>query len=177
MRGIEGLVVGLVAGLVATTPAAGEPTRITVRVLSRDAKFVGTTMGGAHVLIRDAQTGAVLAEGLTRGGTGDTERIMIRDRKRGVPLSTEDAARFDAVVDLREPRLLEVSVSGPAAQRQAAVRVTSSQWVVPGKHLTGGDGWLLELPGFAVDVLGPPAHMALAGVPRDVELRANVVMM
>jgi hypothetical protein len=177
MKRLATYLVGLTAAGLVTTSVSAEPTRITVRVLSRDAKFVGTTMGGAHVLIRDAQTGAVLSEGLTRGGTGDTERIMIRDRRRGVPLSTEDAARFDAVVDLREPRLLEVSVSGPAAQRQAAVRVTSSQWVVPGKHLTGGDGWVLELPGLVVDVLGPPAHMALAGVPRDVELRANVVMM
>lgn len=146
-------------------------------MLSRDAKFVGTTMGGTHVLIRDAQTGAVLAEGLTQGGTGDTERIMKRDRKRGVPISTEDAAKFEAVVELKEPRLLEVVAFGPVAQRQAAVRVSSSQWVVPGRHLTGGDGWVLELPGLVVDVLAPPAHMALAGVPRAVELRANVVMM
>ena len=172
-----GVLAGLVVGLLVAAPAWAEPTRVTVRVLSRDAKFVGTTMGGAHVLIRDAQTSAVLAEGLTRGGTGDTERIMQRERKRGVPLSTEDAARFDATLELAEPRLLEVVAYGPVAQRQAAVRVTSSQWVVPGKHLTGGDGWVLELPGLAVDVLGPPAHTALAGVPRDVELRANVVMM
>jgi hypothetical protein len=177
MKATGGMVIGLMAGLFVASAAWAEPTRITVRVLSRDAKFVGTTMGGAHVVIRDAQTGTVLAEGLTQGGTGDTERIMKRDRKRGVPISTEDAAKFEAVVELKEPRLLEIAAFGPVAQRQAAVRVASSQWVVPGKHLTGGDGWVLELPGLVVDVLAPPAHIAVAGVPRAVELRANVVMM
>jgi hypothetical protein len=83
---------------------------------------------------------------------------------------------FRATLDLAAPRRIEVSALGPLAQRQAAGSVSSSMWVVPGKHVTGGDGWLLELPGFAVDVLAPPAQQRLpAG--REVALRANVVMM
>jgi hypothetical protein len=49
--------------------------------------------------------------------------------------------------------------------------------VVPGKHITGGDAWMLELPGFVVDVLAPPTHVSLKGVPYTVTLKANVTMM
>jgi hypothetical protein len=62
------------------------------------------------------------------------------------------------------------------AQPQAAHRVVSSQWVIPGKGLSGGDGWVLELPGFVVDVLAPPAHVKLGAVDK-VDVRANVIMM
>jgi hypothetical protein len=55
--------------------------------------------------------------------------------------------------------------------------VSAVQWVVPGKHITGGDGWLLEMPGFVVDVLAPPTHLKLKGTPQAVELKANVTMM
>src|SRR5665648_93926 len=65
---------------------------------------------------------------------------------------------------------------GPLAQPQAAHRVVSSQWVIPGRGHTGGDGWVVELPGFVVDVLAPPAHVKLKGVSK-VDVRANVVMM
>ena len=43
------------------------PTTVTVRAKSKDAKFIGSHMGGALVVIRDAETGEVLAQGLTRG--------------------------------------------------------------------------------------------------------------
>jgi hypothetical protein len=158
-------------------PSQAEPTHITLRVISKDAKFIGTSMGGVLITIRDAQTGELLAQGTTQGSTGDTGRIMKQDRKRGVPLSTEDAAKFSTTLDLNEPRLVEVTATGPLAQRQSAGRVSATQWIVPGKHLTGGDGWLLEMPGFVVDVVAPPAHVSFGGAPQRVELRANVVMM
>lgn len=86
MGAIGPMGIGLAARMLVAGAASAEPTRITVRVLSRNAKFVGTTMGGTQVVIRDAQTGAVLVEGLARGETGDTERIVKPDRKRGVPI-------------------------------------------------------------------------------------------
>ena len=57
------------------------------------------------------------------------------------------------------------------------IRCRLTQWVVPGKHITGGDAWMLELPGFVVDVIAPPAPATLKGVPQDVIITANVVMM
>lgn len=166
----------LVLGALASS-AGAEPTRVTVRVLSRGAKFVGTSMGGARVLLRDADTGRVLAEGETRGGTGDTERIMRREQPHWAPVATEDAARFEAVLELEAPRRIEAVAFGPAAQPQAANRVSATQWVLPGKDLTGGNGWLLVLPGFSVDVLAPPTPLRLAEGAREVPLRANVTLM
>jgi hypothetical protein len=55
--------------------------------------------------------------------------------------------------------------------------VSATQWVVPGKHITAGDGWVLELPGLVVDVQAPPTHTRLEGTPQAVRLQANVTMM
>lgn len=169
------LSLGVAAAL--SLPAHAEPTQITVHAIAKDAKFIGTSIGGVRIVIRDADSGAILADGITTGSTGDTKKLMSDDRKRGVALSTDDAARYTATIDISEPRLLEVSAFGPLAQRQSAARLSVTQWVVPGKHITGGDGLMLELPGFVVDVLDPPAHVKLKGVPQTVNLSANVMMM
>ncbi|MCC7254252.1 hypothetical protein [Hyphomicrobium sp.] len=165
--------VGLAA---VASSAAAEPTDITVRVLSKDAKFIGTSMGGMRITLRDAETGEVLASGLTEGGTGDTKRLMHEAAGRRVVMSDNSAAKFQVTLDLDAPRLIEAEAYGPLGQRQAAQRVVSSQWVVPGLGVSGGDGWVLEMPGFAVDVLAPPAHVRFEGAAK-VDVRANVVMM
>ncbi len=157
--------------------AAAEETPITVRVISKDAKFIGTSMGGVRVILRDARTGERLAGGLTRGGTGDTERIMHRDRGRRARLAGPSAAKFETTLELEEPRLIEAEAYGPLAQPQAAHRASSTQWVVPGRGLSAGDGWVLELPGFVVDVLAPAAHTTLKPGTRRVRFRANIAMM
>jgi hypothetical protein len=157
--------------------ASAEPTEITVRVLSKNAKFVGTGIGGMRITMRDAHTGEILTSGLLAGGTGDTKRVMHSGDGRRAQLSDESVAKFVAVLDLTEPRMVEVEAFGPLGQPQAAHRVVSTQWVVPGRHLSGGDGWVLELPGFVVDVLAPPAGIKLGKSVSKVDLRANVVMM
>jgi hypothetical protein len=132
--------------------------------------------GGVAITLRDADTGALLAEGVTAGGTGDTVRIMQAQQRHHDPVATDDAAVFRATLDLAAPRRVEATAFGPLAQRQAAASASSTMWLVPGKDVTGGNGWLLELPGFAVDVLAPPAHQRLVAL-RSVPVRANVVMM
>ena len=166
------------AGLAFSMPtgAGAEPTDITVRVLSKDAKFIGTSMGGMRITLRDADTGEILASGLTQGGTGDTKKLMHENAGRRSQMSDASAAKFQVTLDLDAPRLIEAEAYGPLGQRQAAQRVTASQWVVPGRGISGGDGWVLELPGFAVDVLSPPAHIKFDGA-TTVDVRANVVMM
>ena len=76
--------------------AGAEPTRVDVRVISKGAKFVGTSMGGVAITLRDADTGALLAEGVTAGGTGDTARIMAAQQPHHDPVATDDAAVFRA---------------------------------------------------------------------------------
>ncbi len=171
---VAGGVVTLV--LIAAT-ALATPTRITVRVRSKDGKFLGTSLGGALVTVRNADSGELLARGVTSGTTGNTETLMKKPARRGVPLSDAESARFDATIDIAEPTRLEIAAFGPLAQRQSAGRVAVTQWVVPGKHLTGGDGVLLELPGLSVRLLAPPPHRRVETLPAPVEIRANVIMM
>ncbi len=167
----------LVAALTFVGAVSAEPTKITVRAASKDAKFIGSSIGGMRVTLTDTQTGEILATGVTKGNTGDTKRIIDTPRQRGVALSDDKSAKFTATLDLDEPRLIKVTLYGPLTQRQAAVEVSSTQWVVPGKHIDAGDAWTIEVPGMIVDVLSPPAHVKLKGAPQTVSLEANVMMM
>lgn len=169
-----GVLVGSVAPLLS---AAAEPTDITVRVLAKDAKFIGSSMGGVRITLRDARSGKILAEGTTAGGTGDTAQVMHESGGRRARLADDAAAAFTATLDLDEPRLIKAEAYGPLAQPQAARRVTAEQWLVPGRGLTGGDGWVLVMPGFVVDVLAPPAHVRMQAGAKEFVVRANVMMM
>lgn len=169
-------IAALLLGLLYTTGLAfAVPTNITVRVKTKGAKFLGTSMGGALVTIRDAETGELLAKGITSGSTGNTERIM--NAPGGVSVSDAGSAKFTATIDIDGPRLLEVTAYGPLSQRQAANRVSATQWVLPGKHITGGDGWVMELHGLAVQILSPRSHVLFHGVPQTVPIEANITMM
>jgi hypothetical protein len=155
-----------------------EPTEIVIRVMSKDAKFVGSAVGGAQIVLRDAETGEVLAQGLTTGGTGSTPKIMTAPRTSRDVLSDPEAAKFAVTLDLERPRKVTVSATGPMNPKQASMTVSSTQWVVPGKPINGGDGWLLELRGFAVSLVDQvPAEVALGGTGRKLSLKAKVTMM
>ena len=79
----------ILALLIAPGIAVAEPTDITVRVLAKDSKFVGTSMGGMRIILRDAHTGEVLATGVTKGGTGNTELLMHENRGRRAQLADD----------------------------------------------------------------------------------------
>lgn len=154
-----------------------EPTDISVQVLSRDAKFVGTSMGGARVIIENVQTGQVLAQGLTTGGTGDTERIMQRDRERGETLATEGSARFNATLDIDMPIKVRVTALGPQSYLDSANSVSATQWLLPGKSMIAGNSWLLELPGLVVNLHDTPSSVKLKDGKAEIKVNANVQMM
>ncbi len=165
--------------LLCSSVALAAETRLVVRARARDGKFIGTSMGGVRVVLRATQTGRVRASGVTAGSTGNTQTLMKQPRARSAPLADEASAKFTATVDLTEPRLVTVEVSGPLAQRQALVSSTTQLWLLPGKHVEG-DGLIVELPGFVVDVLAPSAHEFLAladGKKLTVPIRANLVLM
>ena len=126
--------------------ALAEPTRVMVRAQAQDAKFIGDHMGGVQITLSDARTGMVLAKGLTKGGTGDTPRIMKTPRTRGMGLSDPSAAGFEAVVDLKQPTLVRVDAIGPVGKPDTAIKVSSTQWILPGRDIVG-DGWVLNFPG------------------------------
>lgn len=154
--------------------AQAEPTRILVRALADDAKFIGTGVGTMHVVLSDADTGEVLAEGRTEGGTGDTARLMSTPRERHMELVTGEAAGFAATLELDRPRRIRASVEGPRGWPGSAVAVSQVRWVLPGRHLEDGDGWVLEVPGLIAQ-LDEPDGEARAGEP--VRVTATVQMM
>jgi hypothetical protein len=152
-----------------------ETTSIMVRAHSKDAKFIGTSIGGAKVFVRDAVSGEILAEGITRGSTGDTGKIMQEPQTRGTRLTDENTAGFLAELEIEEPTFVTVEVIAPFSKKQASVRSSTQLWVIPGKNI-GGDGIVLDVPGFVVDILSPQTHERIpAG--NEVEIKANVVMM
>ena len=156
--------------------AAAEETRLAIRALASDAKFIGTGMSGMAVTVEDADTGEILDTGVTRGATGDTDRILRTPKPRYGALSGEGDAVYVSRLHIEQPRRVRVTVRGPIAQPQAMAEASSTRWVLPGKHVEAGDGWLIEVPGFAVDIIAPAAYAYLEGAPQTVTVTANVIM-
>lgn len=145
---------------VAASSALAEPTHVMVRAQAQDAKFIGDHMGGVQITLTDVRTGAVLARGLTKGGTGDTPRIMKAPRARGVDVTDASTAGFEAVLDLKRPTLVRVDAEGPIGKPGASIKVSSTQWILPGHDLVG-DGWVLAFPGLVIE---PTATAAPSGL-------------
>lgn len=155
------------------------PTKIIVRARAKDAKFIGTSVGGAHVIIRNKLTDEILSQGITAGSTGSTKVIMNTLRDRNIKLADENTAKFMAELDLEEPVFVRVEVFAPVNQKQATVEAATELWLIPGKHILG-DGIVIEIPGFIVDLLKPRTHQfislkSLTG--RSISVQANIVMM
>jgi hypothetical protein len=165
------------SGLTLPCGAFAESTDITVRVVARGAMFVGDLVDGAQVTITDAVSGEVLAQGITRGQAGDAKRIMTVARTRGEPFAGQTDASFSATLELDEPRYVQVTAFGPLQRRESATKTSMTQWVVPGRHLTGGDGWLIELAGFFVQGDMAASSMTRAEAAAGVTVEAEVVPM
>ncbi len=127
---------------------SAESTQLTVRVLAKDAKFIGTSMEGAEITIENVATGKLLAKGLTQGATGDTQTIMKTPKKRGDQLSSDDSAAFTTELKLTEPTKVKISATGPMNLGDNAITVSAEYWLIPGKHLSHKDAIMLEMPGF-----------------------------
>jgi hypothetical protein len=136
--------------------AQAEPTRLMVRAHSADAKFIGTMTGGVEVTLTEAATGKVLAKGAITGGTGDTQTIIRNPHVRGTRLTDDKTAGFEATLDIDKPTLVNVSAHGPVG-KPSAITVTSSLWMLPGRHVLG-DGWVLEFPGLTVEPTTTPGE-------------------
>lgn len=151
------------------------PTRLLVRAVAHDAKVVGSGVGGARITVRDVATGEVLARGVQRGGTGDTGLIMRDPVERGETIyDTPGAAGYTATLMLRRPTRVEVTAEGPLAAPPASrERTSKTLWMLPGRHVEG-QGIVLELHGFFVEILSPEAGAATGN---EVRVRARVRMM
>ncbi len=157
--------------------ARAEVTNITVRVVARNAQYVGDLVEGAFVTITDAVSGEVLAQGITSGNVGNLQRTMRTPRKRGEPMAAKGDAKFAATLDIDEPRYIQVSAYGPLDKRFTANRASATQWIVPGKHVTGGDGWVLELPGLLVSPNLAASTVPLSKAVSGILIEAEVMLM
>ncbi len=155
------------------------PTTVTVRARAKDAKFIGTGMGGAYVVIRNVLTGEVVAKGITSGNSGDTRLLLQLPVKRHQALTDQETAKFVTTIDLAEPLYVEIEVSAPVTRKNATVKGSVQMWLIPGKHI-GGDGVIVELPGLIVDLLQPTTHQVIpVGSGQNIQLvfRTSVTML
>ena len=86
--------------------AFGKETQVVVRAKARDAKFIGSSLGGAYVKIYNQLTGALMSQGITSGSTGNTQLIMSTPYERGASICTDETAKFHATVDIEEPTFI-----------------------------------------------------------------------
>ncbi len=137
------------------------PTKIAIRVKAKDAKFIGTGIGGALVIVRDNQTGSLLSHGVTTGGSGDTKILMQTPLARYQSQTDSTTAGFVATIDIDEPTLVDIEVQAPLSRRGAAIKGATQLLVIPGKDILG-DGIIIELPGLILDILSPYTHQSLS---------------
>jgi len=152
------------------------PTKVIVRVVSKDAKVIGTGVGGAWVRIKNLETGEILAQGKQEGGTGDTNRIMVQPRKRGATIyGTPDAAFFKAEIPLGKPTQVEIYTEAPLTYPHAIQKGSKTLTLIPGKHILG-EGVFIELDGLIVNILEPvPVKELKRG--KEVVVKAEVRML
>jgi hypothetical protein len=150
-------------------------TRIVVRAKAKDAKFIGSSIGGARIVIKDAITGQILDEGFTVGSTGNTETIMKKPHKRYTELADAGTAKFETSLNIETPQFVEIDVYAPYNKKNATVKASTQLWVIPGEDITG-DGIIIEIPGLVVDILSPQTHESMQN-PSGINITANVVMM
>lgn len=155
------------------------PTKIMVRAKAKDAKFIGNSIGGAYVIIRNQLTGEIMTQGKTSGGTGNTSLIMKTPRERNRSITDDNTSGFLAELDISEPVFVTIEIFAPVSKKQATVHGSTTLWVIPGKDILG-DGIIIEIPGFVVDILTPRTHQFISLKNLDkkgITVQSNVVMM
>lgn len=169
----------LIVLLIAVKNLSATETKIMVRAKAKDAKFIGTSLGGAYVIIRNKTNQQILAEGKTNGSTGNTELIMKIAKTRESSIADAQTAGFLAKIDIDESTFVSIEVTSPFNNKQAQVKASTELWLIPGKDILG-DGIILEIPGFIIDILKPRTHqyLALASIKdKPFQFEANIVMM
>ncbi|MDQ1088685.1 hypothetical protein [Siphonobacter sp. SORGH_AS_1065] len=165
--------------LLTSTFTFAQTTKVIVRAQAKDAKFIGTGIGGAYVIIRNELTGEILAKGLTSGNSGNTDLLMNQPYKRHNRLTDDQTARFEADLKLDAPTFVTVEAIAPVNRKSSAVKASTQLWLIPGKPIDG-DGIILQIPGLMVDILEPQSHQVITQTTlkdNQVKIRINLVMM
>jgi hypothetical protein len=151
-------------------------TKVIVRVTSKDAKVIGSGVGGAYVRIKNLETGEVLAQGKQLGGTGDTDRLMLQPHRRGERLyGAAGTAFFQAEIPLKKPTQVEIYTEAPLGYPHAIQKGSKTLTLIPGKNVLG-DGVIIELNGLIVNAISPSAKESLKGL-EEIVVRVQVMML
>lgn len=102
-----------------------------VQAKAKDAKFTGSSIGGARIIVRDALSGTIMA---------------------------------------KDHRKLQSMAATPDAHKR-----TKPAWLISGKDIEG-DGLVLELPDFVVNILSSQVHENKTAA-NNIVVTANVVLM
>lgn len=154
------------------------PTKIMIRAKAVDAKFIGSSLGGAYIIVRDKTSQKILAEGKTTGD-GKYGFNYENAKARGTSITDALTAGFTANIDISEPTFVTVEVISPFNNKQAQAKVSTELWVIPGKDILG-DGIILEIPGYIIDILKPRTHQYIplkTIKDKPFQFQANIVMM
>ena len=156
-----------------------QPTKVIVRVKAKDAKFIGTGIGGAYVVVRNDLTGEILAKGLTSGISGNTDLILKTPHKRSDRLTDDKTAKFEALVNIDEPTFVTIETTSPVNRKSSAIKASTQLWLIPGKPIDE-EGIVLDVPGFILDILEPQTHRILmldSITNKKVKIKINLVML
>src|SRR4030043_2289565 len=139
------LIIAITSFVLPSFSAEKVPTKIIVRVVAKDSKVIGSGVGGAFVRIKKLENGEILAQGKQEGGMGDTERIMVRPRRRGeFVYGTPGAAFFQAELPLERPTQIEIYTEAPLAYPQSIQKGRKTLTLIPGRHILG-EGVMLRV--------------------------------
>ncbi|EAT14530.1 hypothetical protein HTZ97_14320 [Desulfuromonas acetoxidans] len=158
-----------------TTSLWAVETQVTIRAKAHDAKFIGTSMGGVAVTIRDTLTNQLLDQGLITGGTGNTDILLTTPVSRNQQISEGGAAAFTTSLDIDEPTQIEITVAGPLVAGTVASTQSKTVWLIPGHHLDQ-DGIVFEFYGLVVQAQAPLPNQKVE-VGETIQLKAFVTMM
>jgi hypothetical protein len=166
-------------------------TSVLVRVQARGGKFLGPDIGYALVSVRNTATGALLAQGVAAGDSGNLaagytpgasfDTVVTFPPAPAPPieqylaLTPGSTAGFTATFDLDAPAVVEISAAamtnGIANEHVVSTRI----WLWPGANLAQEPGLVLSLPGLNVELITPGPSDKPSGNSLDVS--AWVTMM
>lgn len=162
----------------ALTPAQAEDTDVAIYVKERGGTFIGTSMGGARIVIRDKITDDIIYDGITIGEPGDAEKLVGEKHGRDDVIVADDTAKLEFSLDLFQPMPVTITATGPLSQPQSLVSVTKDFILLPNRDYTAENGILLELSGLVVDIAKPAAGEAIpfdAEVPVDINVNVSTI--
>ncbi len=158
-----------------------QPTHLTIRVKAKDASPFGPhhadKYGAVFVRVKDAVTGKLVTSGQLGGEPADSGLAGNTGLAGGRydSVKGKKTGRFDAVIPISEPTLVTAEVVAPTKKRNAAASraagnfsypvgesvVASAQiWLIPGRDIDG-EGEVIEIPGFILDIQAPAGGQAV----------------